>query len=54
MATAGGYSRLSSVFLWLEQDISGVEFKSMPSGLHNVNEDLVYGRQLTFLMLGTL
>jgi len=23
-------------------NISGVEFKSMPSGLHNVTEDLVY------------
>jgi hypothetical protein len=24
-------------------NLSGVEFKSMPSGLHNVTEDLVYG-----------
>jgi hypothetical protein len=26
--------------------IAGVEFKSMPSGLHNVTDDLVYGNFL--------
>lgn len=33
--------------LLLGQDISGVEFKSMPSGLHHVNEDLVYVQKLS-------
>jgi DENN domain-containing protein 11 len=35
--------------LTIDMDISGVEFKSMPSGLHNINEDLVYFTTLTRL-----
>jgi DENN domain-containing protein 11 len=31
-------------------NISGVEFKSMPSGLHNVDEDLVYFQLFVFLL----
>jgi hypothetical protein len=40
--------------LLLGQDISGVEFKSMPSGLHNVNEDLVSVQQVSLLILDIL
>lgn len=28
--------------LIVDMSIAGVEFKSMPSGLHNVTDDLVY------------
>jgi len=36
----------------LEMNIAGVEFKSLPSGLHNVNEDLVYTGQVNSGLMG--
>jgi len=46
--------RVILMSLYVEQNISGVEFKSMPSGLHNVTEDLVYFSGLSALISGTL
>lgn len=35
-------------------DISSVEFKSMPSGLHNIDEDLMYSQPVFVSPLVTL
>ena len=36
-----------------DMNISGVEFKSMPSGLHNVSDDLMYFSEVLGLRVDT-